>query len=64
MNLKPNRASGLVHGLRYLGSALGSNGLAADEPVLDLSAFLRALNLALELLVGTILRTRASSQDR
>jgi hypothetical protein len=42
-----------THGLGYLFTALRRQGLIADEPVLQLTTFLRSLDLFLELIVLT-----------
>ena len=49
--------SRLVHDLGYLANALRSHCLLADQLVLHLPTFLGALDLPLELFVGTVLQT-------
>jgi hypothetical protein len=50
---EPGGTSASIHGLGYLFSALRREGLIADEPVLQLTTFLRSLDLFLELIVLT-----------
>ena len=53
MGGEPGGTSASIHGLGYLFSALRREGLIADEPVLQLTTFLRSLDLFLELIVLT-----------
>jgi hypothetical protein len=55
--------SGSTHGLGYLFTALRRQGLIADELVLQLTTFLRSLDLFLELIVLTP-RTLTANQVR
>jgi hypothetical protein len=50
---EPGGTSGSTHGLRYLFTALRRQGLIADELVLQLTTFLRSLDLFLDLIVLT-----------
>jgi hypothetical protein len=50
---EPGGTSASIHGLGYLFSALRREGLIADELVLQLTTFLRSLDLFLELIVLT-----------
>jgi hypothetical protein len=50
---EPGGTSASIHGLGYLFSALRREGLIANEPVLQLTTFLRSLDLFLELIVLT-----------
>jgi len=64
---EPGGTSGPIHGLGYLFSARRREGLIADQLVLQLGAFLRSLDLLLELTVRTVSRTlttkRGGKQD-
>src|SRR6266481_2946212 len=51
--VEPGGTSVSTHGLGYLFTALRRQGLIADEPVLQLTTFLRSLDLFLELIVLT-----------
>ena len=53
MGGEPGGTSASIHGLGYLFSALRREGLIADELVLQLTTFLRSLDLFLELIVLT-----------
>src|SRR5947208_429395 len=50
---EPGGTSGSTHGLGYLFTAFRRQRLIADEPVLQLTTFLRSLDLFLELIVLT-----------
>jgi hypothetical protein len=50
---EPGGTSGSTHGLGYLFTAFRRQGLIADELVLQLTTFLRSLDLFLELIVLT-----------
>jgi hypothetical protein len=60
---EPGGTSASIHGLGYLFSALRREGLIANEPVLQLTTFLRSLDLFLELIVLTP-RTLTANQVR
>jgi hypothetical protein len=51
--VEPGGTSVSIHGLGYLFTALRLQGLIADEFVLQLTTFLRSLDLFLELIVLT-----------
>ena len=51
---EPGGTSGWIHGLGYLCSAFRREGLISDELSLQLSTFLRSLDLLLELRVRTV----------
>jgi hypothetical protein len=51
--MEPGGTSVSTHGLGYLFTALRRQGLIADELVLQLTTFLRSLDLFLELIVLT-----------
>ena len=53
MGGEPGGTSASIHGLGYLFTALRRQGLIADEFVLQLTTFLRSLDLFLELIVLT-----------
>jgi hypothetical protein len=50
---EPGVTSAPIHGFGYLFSALRRQGLIADELVLQLTTFLRSLDLFLKLIVLT-----------
>jgi hypothetical protein len=61
---EPSRTPGLVHGLGDPVGTLGREGLASNQFVLHLPAFLRLFHLSLELLFSTVPRTGAACQRR
>jgi hypothetical protein len=60
---EPGSTSGSLHGIGDLFTALRRQGLIADELVLQLTTFLRSLDLFLELIVLAP-RTFTANQDR